>query len=115
MMKPLLLLLSLWALYAEARAAVFSYQSFPSQPLRAFERTCPCEKPELCLPISFGANATPPGKKEVFAFSVTTSDQWKLYDWDQVRLTESVRLGLRCVYNINAADGRLIWCVCVYS
>lgn len=92
MMKSLLLLLllSLWALCAHACAAVFSYESFPSQTLSAFERTalraCPCEKPELCLPVSFGANATPLNKKEVFAFSVTTLDQWKLYDWDQVRV-----------------------------
>lgn len=93
MMKSLLLLLlSLWALCAHARAAVFSYENFPSQLLSAFERTvlraCPCEKPEMCLPVSFGANAnaTPLSKKEVFAFSVTTLDQWKLYDWNQVRV-----------------------------
>jgi Di-N-acetylchitobiase len=46
-------------------------------------RACPCATRSLCLPVVFTTRTTP-GKKEVFAFSVSTDDRWKQYDWDRV-------------------------------
>lgn len=75
--------------------------AFPKLRLSDFERAaltkCPCGDVSLCLPLAFsgGSNAQlsattkkqkgKKGKKEVYAFSVTTTDEWKRYDWEQVR------------------------------
>lgn len=91
----LLLLFTLTSLCMQhAHASIFEPQRFPVLSLSAFERRvlreCPCSETSQCLPVGFGVRADDmpslrQEKKEVFAFSVTTSDQWKHYDWEQVR------------------------------
>ncbi|CAH0479485.1 unnamed protein product [Peronospora belbahrii] len=51
-------------------------------------RNCPCpsssdelSSSSLCLPVDFTGKKY---RKEVFAFSVTTTDRWKLYDWEKL-------------------------------
>ena len=46
--------------------------------------SCPCQRPELCLPISLNGNVA--RHREMFILSpFDTSDIWKYYDWKQVR------------------------------
>lgn len=94
-------------LYGCSLALVYEPAGFPVHALSAFERStlleCPCRTQQrdtsLCLPVwmedTHQATAQP--KKEVFAFSVTSTDQWKHYDWEQVcyyRTSVSVCVGI---------------------
>ena len=59
---------------------------------------CPCPSNtsdklnswSLCLPVDFAGKTS---RKEVFAFSVTSDDRWQHYDWDQVHVARTYRLG----------------------
>uniref|UniRef100_K3WX45 GH18 domain-containing protein n=1 Tax=Globisporangium ultimum (strain ATCC 200006 / CBS 805.95 / DAOM BR144) TaxID=431595 RepID=K3WX45_GLOUD len=106
----LLLLLLLLTPSGRSRAHVYAPQGFPIHTLSAFERSvlleCPCRVQQtrrddadhtaskeisLCLPVvanavqqSIATQQQQKKKKEVFAFSVTSTDQWKSYDWEQL-------------------------------
>lgn len=108
-----------------------SFDAIPALALSDFERdalrSCPCADASQCLPLAFGGGGGGGGddnqqttaktnkkrKKEVYAFSVTTTDEWKRYDWDQVRALSSAArlLACECIVVMRTTWAAMLWCI----